>query len=32
MWEGGGEVNLNILTDDENTIIMDDSGTVINNL
>jgi hypothetical protein len=30
MWEDG-TVNLNIVTDDENTIVQDDSGTVINN-
>jgi hypothetical protein len=30
MWEGG-EVNLNIITDDANTVIQDDQGTVINN-
>ena len=31
MREGAGIPNLNIVTDDANTVIQDDSGTVINN-
>ena len=30
MWEGAGIRNLNIVTDDANTVIEDDWGTVIN--